>query len=76
MWILSPNREQHRLKHMAIVNDKEIIVVLDDDSSHSITMLDKESVERLQKTARTIIQEGRKPFSVRAHRNTVQIDLG
>ena len=75
MWILSPNREQNSLKHVAIVSEKELILVLDDDSSHSITMSDKESVERLQKTAYMILNEGRKPLSIRAHRNTVLIEI-
>ena len=30
MWILSPNREQHMLKHVTIVSEKELILVLDD----------------------------------------------
>jgi hypothetical protein len=76
MWILSPNREQHTLKHVATVSEKELILVLDDDSSHSITMLDKESTARLQKTAYMILFEGRKPMSIRAHRNTVHIEIG
>ena len=61
MWILSPNREHHTLKHVTIISVKELILVLDDDSSHSITMSDKESVARLQKTAYMILYEGRKP---------------
>ena len=76
MWKQSPNIEQNSLKHVAIVSEKELILVLDDDSSHSITMSDKESVERLQKTAHMILNEGRKPLSIRAHRNTVHIDIG
>lgn len=76
MWILSPNREQHMLKHVTIVSEKELILVLDDNSSHSIMMSDKESAERLQKTATMILFEGRKPLSIRAHRNTVHIDIG
>ncbi|MGI0001612.1 MAG: hypothetical protein ACRD42_00860, partial [Nitrososphaeraceae archaeon] len=76
MWILSPNREQHMLKHVTIVNEKELILVLDDDSSHSIMMSDKESAERLQKTATMILFNERKPLSIRAHRNTVHIDIG
>ena len=76
MWILSPNREQHMLKQVTIVSEKELILVLDDDSSHSIMMSNKESTERLQKTATMILYEGRKPLSIRAHRNTVHIDIG
>lgn len=76
MWILSPNREQNVLKHVAAVSEKELILVLDDDSSHSITMSDKESATRLQKTAYMILFEGRKPMSIRAHRNTVHIEIG
>jgi hypothetical protein len=76
MWILSPNREQHNLKHVSTVGERELIVVLDDDSSHSIMMSDKESAVRLQKTVYMMLFEGRKPLSIRTHRNTVQIDIG
>jgi hypothetical protein len=76
MWILSPNREQHRLKHVTTISDKELIIVLDDDSSHSIMMSDKESATRLQKTVYMILYEGRNPVSILAHRNTVHIDMG
>ena len=75
MWILSTNGEKHRLKHMSTVSESELIIVLDDDSSHSITILDKESVARLQRTIHMILFEGKKPMSVIAHRNMVQIDI-
>jgi hypothetical protein len=76
LWILSPNREQHNLKHVYAVGEREMIVVLDDDSSHSVMMSEKESAARLQKTVHMILFEGRKPLSIRTHRNTVQIDIG
>jgi hypothetical protein len=76
MWILSPNREQHTFKHVSTVCERELILVLDDGSSHNIMMSDKESAARLQKIAHMILFEGRKPLSIRAHRNTVHIDIG
>jgi hypothetical protein len=76
LWILSPNREQHNLKHVYAVGEREMIVVLDDDSSHSVMMSEKESAARLQKAVHMILFEGRKPLSIRTHRNTVQIDIG
>jgi hypothetical protein len=76
MWILSPNREQHKLKRIITISVKELILVLDDDTSHSLLMADKESAARLQKTIKMILYDGRKLLSVRAHRNTVHIDIG
>jgi hypothetical protein len=75
MWILSPNREQHKLKHVNAISVKEMILVLDDGSSHSVMMADKQSAARLQRTAKMILYEGKKLLSIRAHRNTVQVDI-
>jgi hypothetical protein len=75
MWILSSNRKEQKLKHAATVGEKEMIVVLDDDSSHSVTMSDEESAHKLQKTAHKILFEGRKLLSIRTHKNTVYIDI-
>jgi C4-type Zn-finger protein len=75
MWILSSNTKEHKLKHVATVGEKEIIVVLDDDSSHSVMMSDEESTDKLQKTAHKILFEGRKPLSIRTHKKTVYIDM-
>ncbi len=75
MWILSPSREHHKLKHVITISVRELILVLDDDSSHSIVMADKESAARLQKTVKMILNEGRKLLSIRSHRNTVYLDI-
>ena len=75
MWILSTNRKEHKLRQASIVGEREIILVLDDESSHSIMMSDKESAARLQNTAHKILLEGINPLSIRVHRNTVHIDL-
>lgn len=75
MWILSSNRKEHKLKHAATVGEKEMIVVLDDDSSHSVMMSDEESADKLQKTAHKILFEERKLLSIRTHKNTVYIDI-
>ena len=75
MWILSSNRKEQKLKHATTVGQKEMIVVLDDDSSHSVMMSDEESTDKLQKTAHKILLEGRKPLSIRTHKNTVYIDM-
>ena len=75
MWILSTNRKEHKLRQTSIVGEREIILVLDDESSHSIMMSDKESAARLQNTAHKILSEGIDPLSIRVHRNTVHIDL-
>jgi hypothetical protein len=75
MWILSPSREHHKLKNVITISVKELILVLDDDSSHSIVMADKESAARLQKTVKMILYEGRKLLSIRSHRNTVHLDI-
>jgi hypothetical protein len=39
-------------------------------------MADKESAARLQKTVKMILFEGRKLLSIRAHRNTIHLDIG
>lgn len=75
MWILSSNRKEQKLKHAATVGDKEMIVVLDDDSSHSVMMSDEESAHKLQKTVHKILFEERKLLSIRTHKNTVYIDI-
>jgi len=75
MWILSSNRKEQKLKQAATVGEKEMIVMLDDDSSHSVTMSDEESAHKLQKTAHKILFEGRKLLSIRTHKNTVYIDI-
>lgn len=75
MWILSTNREEQKLKQATTVGEREIILVLYDDSSHSVMMSDKESAVRLQITVHKILSEGRKPLSIRAHRNTVHMDI-
>lgn len=75
MWILSSNRKEHIFKHAITVGEKEMIVVLDDDSSHSVMMSDEESADKLQKIAHKILFEGRKPLSIRTHKNTVYIDI-
>jgi len=75
MWILSSNRKEQKLKHATTVGEKEMIVVLDDDSSHSVTMSDEESAHKLQKTAHKILFEGRKLLSIRTHKNVVYIDI-
>lgn len=75
MWILSSNRKELKFKHAIIVGEKEMIVVLDDDSSHSVMMSDEESADKLQKIAHKILFEGRKPLSIRTHKKTVYIDM-
>ena len=75
MWILSTNRKEHKLRQACIIGEREIILVLDDESSHSIMMSDKESAVRLQNTAHKILLEEINPLSIRVHRNTVHIDL-
>ena len=75
MWILSTNRKEHKLRQASIVGEREIILVLDDESSHSIMMSDKESAVRLQNTAHMILLEEINPPSIRVHRNTVHLDL-
>jgi C4-type Zn-finger protein len=75
MWILSSNRKEQKLKHATTVGEKEMIVVLDDDSSHSVMMSDEESAHKLQKTAHRILFEGRKLLSICTHKNIVYIDI-
>lgn len=74
-WILSTNSEEHKPKHIFTISESELIIVLNDDSSHSITISDKESVARLQRTIHMILFHGKKPMSVLAHRNLVQIEV-
>ena len=74
MGILSPTREHHNLKDITSIGEKELILVLDDDSSHSVMMYDEESVERLQRAVHMMLFE-RKHYSIRVHRNTVHLDI-
>lgn len=72
-WILSTNSEEHKPKNIFTISESELIIVLNDESSHSIMISDKESVVRLQRTIHMILFYGKKPMSVLAHRNLVQI---
>ena len=74
-WILSTNSEEHKPKHIFTISESELIIVLNDDSSHSITISDKESVARLQRTIHMILFHSKKPMSVLTHRNLVQIEV-
>lgn len=75
MWILSRTGEHHTLKHATAVGEKELILVLDDDSSHSVTTYDKESATRLHEAVDMMLFDGKSPYSIHIHRNTVHIDM-
>jgi hypothetical protein len=75
MWILSRTGEGQSLKHATAVGEKELILLLDDDSSHSIMMSDKQSAMRLQETVNMMLFDEKSPHSIRVHRNRVHIDL-
>lgn len=76
MWILSRNGEGQSLRHATAVGGKELILLLDDDSSHSIMMSDKQSAMRLQEIVDMMLFDERSPHSIHVHRNRVHIDLG
>lgn len=75
MWILSRTREHHILKHATAVGEKELILVLDDDSSHSVMTYDKESATRLHDAVDMMLFDGKSPYSIHVHRNMVRIDM-
>jgi hypothetical protein len=76
MWILSSNRQGYRLKSAAPVDEKEMIIVLSDDSSHSIVLLDEVSASRLRNIIQKILFEGKKLKSIQALKNVVFVQLG
>lgn len=75
MWMLSLDRKECGLQHVATVSEKEIIIVLDDESSHSIVLLDKLSATRLHDVIQKIVVEDKEVKSIQAFGNTVYIDI-
>jgi hypothetical protein len=75
MWILSRTGEGHSLKHATAVGEKELILLLDDDSSHSIMMFDEQSAMRLQEAVDMMLFDGKSPHSVHVHKNRVHMKL-
>jgi DNA integrity scanning protein DisA with diadenylate cyclase activity len=73
--ILSLDNQLYRLKGATSVDKKEIVMVLGDNSAHSVVLSDEVSASRLYKIMEKILYEGKKLEFTQTSRNIVYIHL-
>jgi hypothetical protein len=75
VWILSSDNQEYRVKVATSVDKKEIVMVLGDNSAHSVVLSDEVSASRLYRIMEEILFEGKKLKFTQASRNIVYIQL-
>jgi hypothetical protein len=75
VWMLSSDNQEYRVKGATSINKREIVMVLGDNSSHSVVLSDEVSASRLSKIIEEILFEGKKLKFTQASKNIVHIQL-